>query len=361
MNVAEARAAAAVEAGATTLQRGRPAVLVDDMSEHPHGYLVLAAETATAETVTFLIRHTSGLLCVALPESRADRLHLPAMVRLPDDGPAAGFAVSVDARHGGSTGISAGDRARTLRLLASDGTHADDLTRPGHVLPVRIAADADPSRPTAPAAALELMRYADREPAAALCALVSTLQPNELAGAEESGRFARYQGLPLITLRQVVERRQRDAAPLVRAAQARLPLRGAEFTAIGYRSAVDEREHLAFVLGDLVDSEIGPARPGPIEVRVHRECLLGDAFGSLTCRCGERLQASLAEIVTRGRGVILYLREEPGRGLLRSLAGADCAARGGFADTEASALVHAMLSDLGVPAVVPDRERVAIG
>ena len=279
-----------VEDALAELVRGKPIVVVDGDTG---GDLVCAAESVTSALVAFLVRHTSGYLCVALAERDADRLGLPA---LRSGHP---HAVSVDARHGTGTGISACDRAYTARLLADPSTVADDLSRPGHVVPLRARAGGVLERAGRAEAAVDLMMLAGLRPAAILGAVVGEHDPAEMARADELTEFAARHDLCVLSIEELVMllRRRR----IERIAETRVRLRDERFRSIRYRDA-EGLEHVALVLGK-VDST------RDVLIRVHSECLEGDVFGSLDCECGIRLRESLAEIAGQGCGILVYLRE----------------------------------------------------
>jgi 3,4-dihydroxy 2-butanone 4-phosphate synthase/GTP cyclohydrolase II len=218
------------------------------------------------------------------------------------------YTVTVDAREGITTGISATDRAHTIRLLADEATTSADLARPGHVVPLRAKDGGVLRRPGHTEAAVDLAVLAGLNPAGVLCEVVSEKDPSGMAGAEELRAFADEHGLAMISIADLIAYRRRFEKLVERVASARVPLRYGEFTAHGYSSSYDDREHLAFVFG-----EIGAG--DDVLVRVHSECLTGDVFGSLRCDCGPQLDAALAAVAREGRGVVLYMRGHEGRGI----------------------------------------------
>lgn len=295
------------------LAEGRAVVLAHHEGSRSQGDLVFAADLATPALVSFIVGHTAGHVCVALPERDADRLALPAVVAADRERRGAAYAVSVDAGAGIGTGISATDRARTIRLLADPGTAPADLTRPGHILPVRTDIDGVLSSPSRAEAAVDLMVLAGRRPAGVLAGIVSGDDPMSMAHGEELRRFADRHNLALVSIADLVEHRRKVHTVVTEAAPARLPLEQGEFTAVGYRNSDDGREHLALVFGDIGDG-LG------VVVGVHSECQLGDVFGSLQCRCAAHLDLALSTIVREGRGVLLYIRSGgAGSGLLAAL------------------------------------------
>jgi 3,4-dihydroxy 2-butanone 4-phosphate synthase/GTP cyclohydrolase II len=314
------------------------------------GDLVLAAEHATPRSMAFIVRHTSGFVCVALTDERADALGLPRMVR-DDARPAApDFTVSVDAAAGIGTGISASDRARTARVLADPAARASDLTRPGHVMGSRARPGGVLERPGRTEAAVDLCRLAGLAPVAVRCELVDT--DGSLARRGRVLSFAREHRLPVVTVAALADHR-RSQETVQHVAAARMPLEAGSFTAHGYRAA-DGTEHLALVAGD-------PAVDQAAIVRVHEECLTGDVLGSRRCDCGPRLRASLDEIGAAGCGVLVYLRGRPGHGTgpaatLATYAsqdhgGTDARPHGVPADAGRHAVAASILADLGVRAV----------
>jgi 3,4-dihydroxy 2-butanone 4-phosphate synthase/GTP cyclohydrolase II len=287
---------------------GKPVVVIDDEDRENEGDLIFAAQLATPELVAFMVRYTSGYICVAISENEADRLDLPPMFRVNQDRRGTAYTVTVDAREGVTTGISASDRARTIRLLADPMTTSADLARPGHVVPLRAKDGGVLRRPGHTEASVDLAVLAGLIPAGALCEIVSEREPSGMARAEELRSFADEHDLALVSIADLIAHRRRFDKLVERVAAARVPLRYGEFTAVGYRSSYDEREHVAFVFGDLGDGE-------DVLVRVHSECLTGDVFGSLRCDCGPQLDAALGAVAREGRGVVLYIRGHEGRGI----------------------------------------------
>ena len=285
---------------------GRPVVVVDDADRENEGDLVIAAELATPELIGFFVRWTSGVLCVPLTGADCDRLALPPMHHTNEDRKQTAYTVSADARAGVTTGISAAERARTIRLLADPGAKAEDLTRPGHVFPLRAKEGGVLRRPGHTEAAVDLARLAGLRPAAAIGELVN--DDGSMRRLPELEEFAAAHGLTLISIADLVAHRMRTERQVHRVAEARLPTRHAEFTAMGYDSDLDDTEHVALVLGEIGDGD-------DVLVRVHSECLTGDVFGSQRCDCGPQLDASLAAVAAEGRGVVLYMRGHEGRGI----------------------------------------------
>jgi 3,4-dihydroxy 2-butanone 4-phosphate synthase / GTP cyclohydrolase II len=295
-----------IEQAIEDVAAGRPVVVVDDADRENEGDLVIAAELATPELIGFFVRWTSGVLCVPLTGADCDRLALPPMHHTNKDRKQTAYTVSADARTGVTTGISAAERAHTIRLLAEPATKAEDLTRPGHVFPLRAKEGGVLRRPGHIEAGVDLARLAGLRAAAAIGEVVN--DDGSVKRLPELVRFAAAHGLTLISIADLVAYRMRTERQVHRVAEARLPTRHAVFTAMGYASDLDEKEHVALVLGDLGNGH-------DVLVRVHSECLTGDVFGSLRCDCGPQLDASLAAVAAEGRGVVLYVRGHEGRGI----------------------------------------------
>jgi len=293
--------AAAVAGAVRELRAGRPVIVIDDPTREDEADLIFAAAHATSELVSFVVRHTSGFLCAAVTDDDADRLDLPPMHHVNEDRHGTAYAVSVDARRGTGTGISAHDRAATLRLLAATDTVAADLTRPGHVVPLRARHGGVLARRGHTEAAVDLMRIAGLTPVAGLCELVSVVDPIRMAHGREVAEFGRQHGLVLISVDDIVEFRLGSEWVLTERASATLPLEEGTFTAVAYHTSVDEREHVALVHG-----EIGGGLD--VVVRVHEECVLSDLLGSRSCSCRHELDAALDVVGRSERGVVLYLR-----------------------------------------------------
>ena len=288
------------------LAAGRPIVVVDDEDRENEGDLIFAASLATPEVVGFTIRYSSGVICVPLPAEDADRLNLPPMTAINQDRKGTAYTVSVDARDGVTTGISAADRARTIRLLADAATTADDLTRPGHVFPLRAKDGGVLVRAGHTEAAVDLCRLAGLPLAAGICEVVE--DDGSMSRLPQLARFAEKHGLALISIADLIAYRRRTEKAVTRAAETRLPTAFGDFRAVGYRSDVDGIEHVALVKGEIGDGE-------DVLVRVHSECLTGDVFGSQRCDCGPQLHAALRAVDVEGRGVVLYMRGHEGRGI----------------------------------------------
>jgi 3,4-dihydroxy 2-butanone 4-phosphate synthase/GTP cyclohydrolase II len=296
-----------VEEAIRAIAAGQPVVVVDDDDRENEGDLIIAADAATPEQVAFFLAHTSGVICVALPGERLDALRIPLMVDDNTDRQTTAFTVTVDARRGTTTGISAADRSRTIQALGDSRSRPRDFTQPGHVFPLRARAGGVLRRTGHTEAAVDLARLAGRPPAGALCEIVSE-DKRGMARLPELRRFAEAHGLPLIAVADLVGyrlRRERLVSPV---AQARLPTEHGEFQCYVWEALADGSHHIALVRGQVRGEE-------PVLVRVHSECLTGDVFGSLRCDCGAQLDAALARIADEGRGVCVYLRQHEGRGI----------------------------------------------
>ncbi|TDQ01161.1 bifunctional 3,4-dihydroxy-2-butanone-4-phosphate synthase/GTP cyclohydrolase II [Labedaea rhizosphaerae] len=297
-----------IEAAIADIAAGRPIIVVDDEERENEGDLIFAAEKATPELLAFMVRYTSGYVCVPLTEADCDRLDLPPMFHTNQDVRGTAYTVTVDAREGVSTGISAADRCHTIRLLADAKSTAADFTRPGHVVPLRAKEGGVLRRPGHTEAAVDLARLAGLRPAGVLCEIVSQKEDADMARREELEVFAAEHDLKIITIADLIAYRRRTEKQVKRVAEARIPTAHGEFRAVGYDSLLDGIEHIALVYGDLEDGE-------NVLVRVHSECLTGDVFGSLRCDCGPQLDAAQAAVAAEGRGIVLYMRGHEGRGI----------------------------------------------
>ena len=299
-----------IEAALAAIAAGRPVIVVDDERRENEGDLILAAEHATPEQLAFMIRHTSGVICAALPGEWLDRLQLPLMVDENSESQGTAFTVSVDYRHGTTTGISAAERSATLRALADPLARPEAFNRPGHVFPLRARDGGVLERVGHTEASIDLARAAGLRPAGVLCEVVSTDDPTGMARLPELRRFCDEHGLSLVSIEQLAEWRRVNTPVVTREVETRLPTRHGDFRAVAYRGVVDGVEHIALVVGD-------PAADNgeDVLVRVHSECLTGDVFGSRRCDCGEQLDAALDRIADSGRGVLVYMRGQEGRGI----------------------------------------------
>ncbi|HEX7321349.1 MAG TPA: bifunctional 3,4-dihydroxy-2-butanone-4-phosphate synthase/GTP cyclohydrolase II [Mycobacterium sp.] len=297
-----------VERAVADIAAGKAVVVIDDEARENEGDLIFAAEKATPELVAFMVRYTSGYLCVPLDGAICDRLGLLPMYVLNQDKHGTAYTVTVDARDNVGTGISASDRATTMRLLADPASVADDFTRPGHVVPLRAKDGGVLRRPGHTEAAVDLARMAGLQPAGAICEIVSQKDEGAMAQTDELRVFADEHGLALISIADMIEYRRKHEKHVQRVAEARIPTRHGEFRAIGYSSIYENVEHVALVRGEIADGD-------DVLVRVHSECLTGDVFGSRRCDCGPQLDAAMAMVAHEGRGVVLYMRGHEGRGI----------------------------------------------
>ena len=296
----------AIEDAVAAIKAGRPVVVVDDADRENEGDLIFAAELATTEMTAFMVRHTSGYICVGMTGEDLDRLHLPPMTVINEDRRGTAYAVSVDARDVVATGISAEDRSLTLSVLADPATTPHQLTRPGHVMPLRAVEGGVLRRAGHTEASVDLARLAGLRPAGALCELVN--DDGTMMRADDCRAFSDTHGLVMISIADLIRYRRRTEKQVQLVAETVLPSEFGDFRAVGYRSLIDDVEHIALIAGDIGDGE-------QVLVRVHSECLTGDVFGSLRCDCGPQLQAALRRIAAEGRGVVLYVRGHEGRGI----------------------------------------------
>lgn len=300
-------ALATIDEAIRALQRGGMVVVVDDEDRENEGDLIMAAEDVTADSMAFFLEHTSGVFCVPLEPARADELELPLMVVANTEAQRTAFTVTVDYRHGTTTGISASDRAATVRALIDPGTRPNDLNRPGHIFPLRYRPGGVLKRAGHTEATVDLCRLAGKHPSGVLCELV-TADKSYMARLPELEAFALRHGLPLVSIADLIRYRRHHEKLVKRVAEASLPTEHGAFQAFVFESVLDGEQHLALVCGDLSASR-------DVLVRVHSECLTGDAMGSLRCDCGPQLQTALAKIAAEGAGVLVYLRGHEGRGI----------------------------------------------
>jgi 3,4-dihydroxy 2-butanone 4-phosphate synthase/GTP cyclohydrolase II len=291
---------------------GRAVIVVDDAARENEGDIIFAASKATAALLAFTIRHTSGVICVPMPGEELDRLQLPLMTAQNNERMRTAFTISVDARDGVTTGISAADRARTVRRLVDSATEPYELVRPGHVFPLRYTTGGVLRRPGHTEAAVDLARLAGLAPAGVLAEVVN--DDGTMMRLPGLRSFADAHGLALISIAQLIEYRRHQERMVTRVVQTTVPNQYGQWQAIGYLNSMDGTEHLALVLGDIASGQDGQAAPDVL-VRMHSECLTGDVFGSERCDCGTQLNAAMAAIAAEGRGIVLYLRGHEGRGI----------------------------------------------
>jgi 3,4-dihydroxy 2-butanone 4-phosphate synthase / GTP cyclohydrolase II len=299
-------AVARVQRALAAVAAGRIVLVVDDTDRENEGDLIQAADAASTESVAFMLRHTSGVVCVALPAERCDQLGLPVMVPDNDEPMGTAFTVTVDLRHGVTTGISAADRAATIRALGDPGTTAADLSRPGHVFPLRARRHGVLQRRGHTEAAVDLARLAGRTPAGVICEVV-TDDRLDMARRPDLRRLAARFDLPYLSVGDIVDYRRATEGLVTRGASAALPTRYGGFRATSFTSTVDGAEHLALTYGDVTGDDV--------LVRLHSECLTGDALGSARCDCGDQLHEAMSRIAAEGRGVVVYLKGHEGRGI----------------------------------------------
>lgn len=298
-----------VEQAIADIAAGKAVIVVDDEDRENEGDIIFAASKATPELMAWTIRHSSGVICCPMPGDMLDRLEIPLMTPHNKDAYRTAYTISVDARDGTTTGISAADRARTVRTLADSATEPWELTRPGHVFPLRYREGGVLVRRGHTEAAVDLCRAAGLTPAGVLVEVVN--DDGTMKRAPELRAFADEHGLAMISIEDLVRHRRRVESHVVREAETLLPTTHGDFTAIGYTITVDGSEHVALVYGD--PATLGDQ--GPVLTRVHSECLTGDVFGSSRCDCGPQLNEAMDRIVEHGSGVVVYLRGHEGRGI----------------------------------------------
>jgi 3,4-dihydroxy 2-butanone 4-phosphate synthase / GTP cyclohydrolase II len=303
-----------IEDAVAAVARGEMVVVVDDVDRENEGDLIMAAEKVTAAAIAFMVRHTSGVICAPLTGERLDALEVGLMVPSNTESQRTAFTVTVDARHGTTTGISAADRAATIRALVDPATRPADLARPGHIFPLRARPGGVLARPGHTEAAVDLARLAGLTPAGVLAEVIN--DDGTMARMPELEQFAAEHGLVLISIADLAAYRcQVETSPPISSrgrspvpSPVKLPTPYGDFDARVWRTG-DGAPHLALVYGAVGD-ELGPAL-----VRIHSECLTGDVFGSLRCDCGAQLEHALEQVAEAGRGVVLYLRGHEGRGI----------------------------------------------
>ena len=299
---------AKIEEAVAAIGRGEIVVVVDDEDRENEGDLIMAAEFATPEAIAFFLRHTSGVICATVTRDRAERLALGPMVHQNTESQRTAFLVTVDYRHGTTTGISAADRSATIRSLVDPTTKPDDLLRPGHIFPLEARDGGVLKRAGHTEASIDLAVLAGCTPVGVLCEIVSANKA-DMARRPELESFCDEHGLLLISIADLNRYRRRTETLVRRIGSSPLQTAWGEFTCVAFESVLDDSQHLALVLGDIEDGRDAPL------VRVHSECLTGDVFGSGSCTCRPTLDAAMAKIRAEGRGVLVYLRGHEGRGL----------------------------------------------
>ncbi len=294
-----------IEEAIEAIRRGRMVIVVDDEDRENEGDLVMAAQFATPEAINFMAKEARGLICVPMPREWAERLDLPPMVDPPRGHHGTAFTVSVDAKEGISTGISTQDRSRTIRLLADPSSRPEDFVRPGHVFPLIAQEGGVLRRAGHTEAAVDLCRLANLQPVGVICEIMR--EDGSMARLTDLQALAETHGIPLITIADLIAYRKRREKLVERVAEADLPTKYGHFRIVSYRDLLSGQEHVALVKGKISGEE-------PVLVRVHSECLTGDAFGSLRCDCGDQLHTAMEMIEREGKGVLVYMRQE-GRGI----------------------------------------------
>lgn len=296
---------ATVEEALEDIRAGKMIIVVDDENRENEGDLLMAAEKVTAEAVNFMAKYGRGLICVPLTSERLESLEIPPMVYRPQDPMRTDFTVSVDAREGTTTGISAYDRALTIRLLADPKSTPKDFVQPGHIFPLRAKDGGVLRRPGHTEAAVDLARLAGLQPAGVICEIMN--EDGTMARLPQLKIFARQHGLKLLTIADLVRYRMQRERLIRRITETKLPTKKGVFRLYGYEELLTGKTIPALVLGEINKDE-------PVLVRMHSECLTGDVFGSLRCDCGEQLELALEKIRQEGKGVLVYLPQE-GRGV----------------------------------------------
>jgi 3,4-dihydroxy 2-butanone 4-phosphate synthase/GTP cyclohydrolase II len=294
-----------VEEALERFRNGEMVILVDDEDRENEGDLAMAAELVTPEAVNFMAMYGRGLICLTLEEKLCDQLELPPMVSDNSSPYETAFTVSIEARTGVTTGISAADRARTIQVAIADGATAADLVRPGHIFPLRARDGGVLVRTGQTEGSVDLSRLAGLKSAGVICEIMR--DDGTMARMPDLEVFAKEHDMPIVSIADVIEYRLRKERLVRRAAEAKLPTRHGSFTSIVYENDVDNFQHMALVKGDVSGDE-------PVLVRVHSECMTGDIFGSARCDCGEQLHEAMHMIEEEGKGVIVYLHQE-GRGI----------------------------------------------
>ena len=287
------------------IRAGKCVIVVDDEDRENEGDLIVAAEKVTPDIINFMATHGRGLICMPLEGKRLDELQVPMMVQRNSTPQGTAFAVSIEAKNGTTTGISASDRAATVLAVLDPNTRPDDISMPGHMFPLRARSGGVLERSGHTEAAVDLARLAGLYPAGVICEIMN--EDGTMARFPELQVFGKKHDIRLLSIAQLIAYRRRSEKLVQRVAEAQLPTRWGQFTTIAYKSQVDADQHVALVMGDL-------SGPEPVLTRVHSQCLTGDVFGSLRCDCGDQMAVALERIAAEGRGVFLYMRQE-GRGI----------------------------------------------
>lgn len=296
---------AKIEDALADIRAGRMVIVVDDEDRENEGDLTIAAEKVTPEAINFMAKHGRGLICLSMTRQRLKELEIPLMVSENSSRFNTAFCVSIEARLGVSTGISAADRSATVQTAIQPDTTADDLARPGHMFPLRAVDGGVLQRAGQTEAAIDLARIAGLYPAGVICEVMN--EDGTMARVPDLERFAELHDLKLIAIADLIQHRLQTERFVKRVAAPELPTRYGDFRIYAYENELDGKEHVALVMGDVGTSD-------PVLVRVHSECLTGDVFGSVRCDCGEQLDVAMRVIAREGRGIVIYLRQE-GRGI----------------------------------------------
>jgi 3,4-dihydroxy 2-butanone 4-phosphate synthase/GTP cyclohydrolase II len=294
-----------IEEAIEEIRKGNMIILVDDEDRENEGDLTIAAEKVTPAVINFMAKYGRGLICLALEPALVEKLQLPLMTRRNTSKFGTNFTVSIEARHGVTTGISAHDRALTIQTAVADDTTPEDLATPGHVFPLRAREGGVLVRAGQTEGSVDLARLAGLKGAAVICEIMN--DDGTMARMPDLEKFAQEHGLKIATIEDLIAYRCRKDSLVRRVAEARMPTCHGEFTIIAFENDIDPHTHIALVKGDVTT-------PEPVLVRVHSECLTGDVFGSLRCDCGNQLHRAMEMITAEGRGVVLYMRQE-GRGI----------------------------------------------
>ena len=295
-----------LEEGLEELKAGRFLIVVDDENRENEGDLVMPAEMVTAEAVNFVVTHARGLLCMPIIGERLDELQIPLMVsQNGSEKNQTAFTVSVDYNVNTTTGISAGDRSATILAMLDPKTKPEELTRPGHLFPLRYHPGGVLARAGHTEAAVDLCEMLGMYPAGIVCEIMA--EDGSMSRLPQLEEFAEEHGLKILSIAQIIAQRRRTERLIERVAEARLPTRYGPFQAIAYKSHIDSGEHIALTIGEWTEDE-------PVLVRIHSECLTGDVFGSMRCDCGEQIDLALKQLAEAGNGIFLYMRQE-GRGI----------------------------------------------
>ncbi|MDP2727472.1 MAG: bifunctional 3,4-dihydroxy-2-butanone-4-phosphate synthase/GTP cyclohydrolase II, partial [Dehalococcoidia bacterium] len=296
---------ATIEEAIKDIREGKFVIVVDDEDRENEGDLTLAAEKVTPDAINFMARYGRGLICLPVVGARLDELQIPMMVSDNTSSFGTAFTVSIDAKNGTTTGISAHDRSMTIKAVLDPNTRPEDIARPGHIFPLRSKEGGVLVRTGQTEASVDLARLAGLYPAGVICEIMK--EDGTMARMPHLEVFSQEHGIKIVSVAQLIEYRLRNDTLIHRVAEAKLPTAYGDFVAIAYKSEVDANHHVAMVRGDVATDD-------PILVRVHSECLTGDVFSSIRCDCGDQLRLSLQIVADEGRGVVIYMRQE-GRGI----------------------------------------------